>query len=844
MKPGREATPTLSAATFAWLLLLCFGSGCASLVYQVVWLQLLQLVVGSTAISLGVLLATFMTGLCLGSLLLPRVVPSPQSTHAGRVLTRRPLHPLGMYALLELGIAIWGVVIVWAMPLVTEIYRATGGGMTVRVLVAVASLLPPTILMGATLPAIAKSIEATPRGVTRLGYLYGGNIAGAVAGTLLAGFYLLRVYDMAIATYVAAAINVAAGAVALRLAQSVVRRTSPAGTLSPAPPARGSSTKRKAIVYVAIALSGFTALASEVVWTRLLSLVLGATVYAFSLILAAFLVALAIGSGAGAWLTRKARVDSRVALGWCQLLLCGAIAWGAFMLTDVLPFASLPQTSQPSAALRYDLVRALIVVFPAGCLWGAAFPLALASVFNGAEDASRAVGGVYAANTFGAVAGSAAAVVMTATAGSQRTQQLLIVVAALSGTLLLAPWPLRLRAVRPPAIATFAALIAAAWLLLQIHAVPGVLVAYGRHSASWAGTGNIVYAAEGLNAFVAVSRTPSGAPTYHAAGKVQASSEGEDLRLQRLLAHVSHLLPARSKDVLVIGLGAGITAGAVAIAPGVDRLTVVEIERLVPTLSRYFSDYNYDVVNDAKVAVRIDDARHFLATSDETFDVITSDLVDPWVKGTAALFTREFFEDVRRHLRPGGVATMFVQLYLSNAESVRNELATFIDVFPHTLVLGNTTSGRGYDLVVAGQVEPMRIDVDAIEARLRQPEYRTVSSSLRDIGISSAVDLFSTYAGTSEDLRPWLRGASITRDRNLRLQYLAGLGIDSQQSGPIYAGLVRHARFPEQMFTGSADTLRALRTAIDRAIERATNSGGGPAPDEATRGTQVANPQE
>ena len=178
------------------LLLLFVGSGCAALIYEVVWFQLLQLVIGSSAISLGVLLGTFMGGMCLGSFLLPRYIDARH-------------HPLKVYAYLELGIGAMGLILLFGMPLVSVIYtHIAGGHVAVRAIFAALCLLPPTLMMGATLPAIARYVETTPRGVAWMGFFYGGNIFGAVIGSLLAGFYLLRVFDMAIATYVAVALNV------------------------------------------------------------------------------------------------------------------------------------------------------------------------------------------------------------------------------------------------------------------------------------------------------------------------------------------------------------------------------------------------------------------------------------------------------------------------------------------------------------------------------------------------------------------------------------------------------------------------------------------------------------
>jgi spermidine synthase len=236
-------------------------------------------------------------------------------------------------------------------------------------------------------------------------------------------------------------------------------------------------------------------------------------------------------------------------------------------------------------------------------------------------------------------------------------------------------------------------------------------------------------------------------------------------------------------------------------------------------VSTYFAEHNFDVVRNPKVHVRIDDARHFVETTSEKFDAITSDPLDPWVKGAAMLYTVEFFEMAKRHLNPGGVVTLFVQLYESNSEAVKSEIGTFLEVFPNGIVFGNTNEGKGYDLVLLGQDQPTRIDVDAIQAKLQRPEYAPMAQSLRQIGMNSAVDLFATYAGRKPDLEPWLRNASINRDRNLRLQYLAGLGLNLYESGPIYSEILRYRKFPDDLFIGQPQTISALRAGIQRGLD-------------------------
>jgi spermidine synthase len=799
------------------LLLLFVGSGCAALIYEVVWFQLLQLTIGSSAVSMGVLLGTFMGGMCLGSWLLPRRI-SPAH------------HPLKVYAFLELGIGVVGILVLFLMPALTAVYTSIAGtgvvGVLLRGLAAAVCLLPPTLLMGATLPAVARFVQTTPDGVSWLGFFYGGNIAGAVVGSLTAGFYLLRVHDMAFATFAAVSLNVLVAVIALIIARLATYEPVTADD-APAVRERGAWG-----IYVAIGISGMTALASEVIWTRILSLLYGGTVYTFSLILAAFLLGLGIGSSVGSAVSRTI-ARPRLALAWVQMLLAGAIWWAAFMLTQSLPYWPIDpsMSSSPWYTFNLDFVRTLWVMLPAAILWGASFPLALASVANGRQDPAKLVGGLYAANTVGAIIGAlTASLLLVVLWGSQRAQQLLIVLSVMSSLLALdaasaeaAESPTAGETVKGRmrlggTLLIVGAAMLAAWLARMVQPIPGILVAYGRYAASRLGQAEVIYMGEGWNASVAVTRLSNGVLNYHNAGKVQASSEPQDMRLQRMLGHLTTLIPKDPKRVLVIGCGAGVTAGAVSIEPRLEQLTIAEIEPLVPrVVSTYFAQHNFDVVRNPKTHIVLDDARHFLLTTNEKFDAITSDPLDPWVKGAAMLYTREFFEEAKNHLNPGGVVTLFVQLYESNPAAVKSEIATFLEAFPNGVVWGNTNNGQGYDLVLMGTVDPLKIDVDAIDQRLKSPEYARVSQSLSEIGMTSATDLFSTYAGKRPDLNGWMTDAIINRDRNLRLQYLAGLGLNLYQSGSIYSDMLKYAtRFPDELFTASPSTLQALRNGIAR----------------------------
>ena len=678
--------------------------------------------------------------------------------------------------------------------------------------------------MGATLPAVARWVQATPQGVSWLGFFYGGNIAGAVVGCLLAGFYLLRLYDNAVATYVAMALNVAVALAGLALAR-VTSYTPPAD--APAPTRVLALPRHAMPVLVAIALSGATALGAEVVWTRLLTLLLGATTYTFSLILAAVLVGLGLGSSAGSFFARTVR-NPRHALGWCQLGVVVCIAWAAYCETRALPYWPINPQLSGTAWLQFqiDFVRCLVTVLPASILWGASFPLALAAAAPDERDAGRLVGTVYAANTLGAILGAlVASLFLVGAIGTQQSQRVLMALAAIGALIMLVPeyapsgemedGVVERPGMRGPLVG-IVTVVLSLLLASTVIPVPPILVGYGRFAATWMTShGDFIFVGEGTNSSVAVSRMSNGYLNYHNAGKVQASSEPQDMRLQRMLGHLTTLLPAQARSVLVIGCGAGVTAGAVSISPAVEKLTIVEIEPLVPsTVSTYFSEYNYNVIRNPKTRVEIDDGRHFLQTSHETFDAITSDPFDPWVKGAATLYSREFWEVAKAHLNPGGVVTVWVQLYENSEAAVKSSMATFFEAFPEGAVFGNTFNGQGYDMVLVGQKGPLTVNLDAIEARLARPEYAVVRQSLLETGFDSGIGLLSTFAGRASDLRGYLADAQVNRDRNLRLQYLAGFSLNRYDQATIYSNVLANGHWVDGMFTGSADKVAYLRSKV------------------------------
>ncbi|HSR06097.1 MAG TPA: hypothetical protein VLM42_03010, partial [Bryobacteraceae bacterium] len=649
-------------------------------------------------------------------------------------------------------------------------------------------------------------------------------------------FYLLRVYDMVVATYVAAAINL--GLVLLSLGWAARTAHTPvtvAARLENTPRVRGT-----ALVYVAIALSGLCALGGEVVWTRLLSLLLGATVYTFSIILAVYLLGLWAGSTAGSFIARR-MVNPRFGLAGAQVALAVAIGWTAYAMAHSLPYWPIdPWLSlDPWFNFEIDLVRCAWAIFPATLLWGASFPLALASVAAPGQDPGRISWEVYAANTAGSIAGALLfSLILIPALGTRWSQQLLIwlsVAAALIAVAAIryAPLPDLLQwrhSVARVSLAT-ACVIALAWgLAWTVAEVPWQVIAYGRRIApimrafdlyDRANPTQVLFRGEGINSSVLIAER-AGQRHFYVSGKAEASTAPSDMRLERMMGDIPALIHPGPRSVLTVGFGAGITAGSFVVYPEVQKLVICELEPFIPPASTaYFGKQNYNVLHDPRTRIVYDDARHYIFTTHETFDVITTDPIHPWVKGTSTLYSKEYYELVKRHLNPGGVVAQWLPIYDSDTETVKTELATFFEVFPSGTVWSNNANGDGFDLVLIGQADASVINVDDLQQRLDRASYAGVSQSLSEVGFHSAVDVLATYAGRALDLQPLLAGAQINQDLNLRLQYLAGLGLNSMAFQNIYRDMLTYRKFPEGLLVGSGPRFDALRTMLPPARKTA-----------------------
>jgi spermidine synthase len=677
--------------------------------------------------------------------------------------------------------------------------------------------------MGATLPAIARRYSTGRRGMSRLAGLYAANTIGAVLGSLLAAFYLLAVWDVWVATFVAAGLNALVGAYAFRLGATIPRHTDgTAGRLASAAisPVTRTAPDLLRFVYAGAALSGFTALGAQVVWTRLLTLLFGATVYVFAIILAVFLAGLGIGSALAAYLLRRGHNALR-GLAWSQLLLVPSLFLGSLVLARVLPFSSPQSRAWVPVAARHWLhvMRAIDVILPSAVLWGMSFPFALAAAGAGHADTARSSGNVYAANTVGAIVGSLGISFWAIPQqGTRWAAQVLAIGAGVSAALLFSAARRRVRpggtaGSRPlrlpsPVPVLAVSLAVAAFLPGLSH----VFLAHGRY-IGWVEPGDqYPYVSEGAASTVAVHIAPDGYRNFHVSGRVEASNNPNDLRTERLIGHLSAIPHPKPESVLVVGMGAGITAGTLTLYPEVKRIVICEIEPRVVGAAKLFSTENYGVLSDPRVQLVFDDARHFLATTREKFDIITSDPIHPWVRGNSILFSREYYAIVKSRLKPGGIATQWVPLYETSELAIKIQLRTFMDAFPNGTMWNTTTGGKGFDVVLVGGLEPLRIDIPVTEQRMSATPR--MFDSFKQVRITSAIDLLSAYGASGKDMARWLARAPINRDFSLKLEYISGLALDRGEADAIYRHMVAERTFPAETFSGPPEQVDELRRRI------------------------------
>lgn len=765
--------PSTSVATRrpGWLLValafLFFLSGISGLIYQTLWQRLLSLIFGVTVHATSTVLATFMAGLALGSVVAGRL--------AGRLAA-----PLRWFGVVEIAIGlsalatplVLGALPTLYLPMQNALPDAVVPLTVARFVCAVLALIVPTALMGATLPLVLKSSLGQGAALgPRIGLLYAANTAGAVVGALAAGYVLIGGIGIHRTFLLAAAVNVLVGVLAL-----LASRLAPAGVVAPGDPAileagavgAPADAERRAVLLVC-GVSGLASLALEVIWFRMLVLFVPATTYAFTTMLAAVLLGIALGSLLATPLLNRTR-------DWTLVL--AATQWLIACIT--LLSAGLLLTLYAGGQLRGALVPvSLVAVLPPAVLMGMSFPVcARAWAGDGRRPATSAarLGVLYAVNLGGAIAGAIAGgffllpwlgsrYSLIATAGLYLVSGLALIGVravrrgggasrAVGGAE--AAWhgdargPRRSRSHHGPPVAAAAGLAAflalAAWLPEPLPAVEGRRVPRGER---------LLWHVEGTQTTVAVYGRPSGATVLYLDGLHQANDTAAMVKLHRqigVLPMALHPDPARA---LVIGLGGGVTPGAVSQFTG-TATDVVELSNGVVQAAAWFAHVNYDVLAQPGVRLRVDDGRNFLLTTPHRYDVVTADIIQPVHAGAGNLYSREYFALARRVMDEGGLMLQWVGERPDS--QYRLIVRTVLDAFPET------TMWVGGNLMV-GSRRPLEISRSAFEAKLADARTRAV---LHAVDVRSFEDLLALFTAGPDELRAFIGpGPVLTDDRPL-----------------------------------------------------------------------------
>ena len=708
---------------------LFFLSGISGLVYQIVWTRLLVLVFGNTLLATSTVLTAFMAGLAAGSYVL------------GKYVDRRPRPLINVYALLEAGIGLFALAFPFLLagvtPLYTALYRALEENVAllnlVRFGVCFALIFIPTFLMGGTLPVLLKRFVGSTRAIGhQVGVLYGLNTAGAVAGTLACGYLLLRTQGMQRTTWIAAAINLGVAVFAWALARSE-RPGEPSPPKapedvtdeSPAGPAFGHATVR--VVLLGIAISGFCALAYEVLWVRMLNLFVNNNVYTFTAILATFLTGIAVGSLIYARLLSRARRPVR-------LFAALQVAIGLLAYATPFVFNLLHEALFLRASEALTLVKTSVIMLPPTLLMGIALPLAVQICQRGEHREGTSVGTVYALNTVGAILGAfVAGFVLVPVAGLQIGVLILASLNLLAGVLALTSIA-RARA-RLALRVAFVAVVALAAVTAPTNLFRGL---YQKAHPS----AEILHYEEGKIANVVVyDFVKSGFKDLFLNGVEEASSRLWHVQLFKMLGILPVMTHADPDDALMIAFGAGMSAGAC--VDQVNSLDCVDLNPDIGGVAEVFREENRDVINHPNLNVIVNDGRNALLLEPRTYSLIISDATNPKTFDSWTLYTREFYELVKSRLEPDGVFCQWVLIPLPG-DAIQILLKTFRTVFPHAsfwCIYGST------QCMMLATPERLAMDYQELSARL---EPILEPSGLAAYGVED-VDKFLSFFMLGED---------------------------------------------------------------------------------------------
>ncbi len=802
----------------AWVILLCFfASGFSGLVYQVIWVRELVLVFGATTFAVSTVLTVFMGGLAAGSF------------YCGR-RSEKITRPLRLYGLLEIGIGVYGLAVPFIFALLPGIYHTLWGPLhvsfialsAVRFLFAAIVLIAPTALMGATLPVLsgyyARDIQLLG---LRVGALYSLNTFGAVLGAAATGFILIPAFGMKASTLTAAVINILLGVASIHLS----RKHETKGEAQIESAARSKESKSRILslfrlhkdtnkskqkiaipspaspsevvaVLAAFSVSGFIALSYEVIWSRVLALIIGSSVYAFSIMLTTFLIGLALGASLISRFVDRIR-HPIIAFAVIELGVGVTSIAGAYLFDD-LPYLFVQLyhvfENSPLGLLLFArfFIASLVMLAPT-LLLGAIFPLVVRICASARRlPSGRTVGDAYAANTIGAIAGSFASgfilIPWLGLLGSLRLASALnfVIAAALFAVM----WRARRLKSKSSRRAPLWGLTASLMLMLAVVATEPPWDADAMSSAVYryapslvkmsrqefndyirSGQGETVFYKEGVTATIAVQRQGRDL-VLKANGKPEASTAG-DMPTQILIGSLPLLVRKQTDDVLVIGLGSGITLGSVEQFP-VKRVTCVELEPAMIEASRHFENFNHRPLEDARLRLVANDGRNFIYTTNEKFDVIISEPSNPWLTGVANLFTLEYFKRGADRLTDDGLFSQWLQIYEMSPEDVKTLIGTFRAAFPYVYIF----RGAEGDLMLLGSKRAREIDLSVIASNLKNEK---VAADLGRVDMRSVADLISRFYLGPAEVDLFSRASQINTDDNALIEFSAPRRVGSTE---------------------------------------------------------------
>ena len=766
--------------------LLFFLSGAAGLIYEVCWTRLLRLPMGNTVASLTTVLTAFMAGLALGSWVAGR-----RFSHSSR--------PLRIYAVLEAAIGLFCLALPWIVagqePFFRWVYRSFGDTHVayhaLRFSACAAVILIPATLMGATLPVLCRAFFDAPARIGRsIGWLYAVNAFGAVAGSLLAGFVLIPSIGQHGAIFVGVAISLTVAAVAGMAARGgVAAHRDPAGRAVPHRPRAAPATsvdpevvalegRERVALLMGYGLSGLAAMVLQIAWTRVLALAFGSSVYAFALLVAAFILGLALGSSAASRFADRIR---RPALGFAA----AELGIGFAALATVAMFQQFPEwivKLVPQLAgdfSRFQLVQFALtfgaLLLPTVCM-GACLPLVGKALARDTENATETVGTAYSANAIGTIVGAFfGGFVLLPALGMHHTILVGAIVnlgVGIAFTVWFLPRP------RGWIVAAGVAFVAVAALFFAPPLDPTLFTsgAYlyadrlnkmatgGSLAAALQAENRIILNREGVVSTITVKDYVNGARALFVNGKTDASDD-MDMPTQQLLGHIPALVHGAPKRVAVIGLASGATLAAIARHPGVESIDCIEIAPEMSEACRLFDHVNGAILDDPRVRVIVQDGRNHLALTDRKYDLIVSEPSNPWIAGIASLFTEEFFRACRDRLEPGGVVGIWMQTYGLDLHSLRSIVRTFQSVFPQSM-LWETIFASDYQLI--GSALPLAVPYGTLQARLASPR---VAEELLRLDVRDPAELLQHYVAGGERLQQFAATGDVYRDDRNRLEF-------------------------------------------------------------------------